>query len=265
MRRIRFLNGCTFLFLLIAPGVWAKEPPPKVFVWPESGQSVVRFKLGKFTEIGSSGKHHTYTVDVTAENLWGKRIQRATFYLYLFDKDKARIGEGWISIKDVNPGETIKFQIGAGASGTPVTMTLAPDTLPPELASYLPPRTISVTVNSVPQGADLKVDGAEAGVTPMLIHVGPGKHTLEFSKQGFSPGHFPLEVTSDELSGGSVSYELGASAHDTVELRDGTVMSCDVESVSATEVVVRVGGAVQHLGRNQVKRISLVPRETAPQ
>jgi ribosomal protein S1 len=62
-----------------------------------------------------------------------------------------------------------------------------------------------------------------------------------------------------------VSYELGASAHDTVELRDGSVLSGDVESVSASEVLVRIGGNIQRFDRNQVKRIGLVPRETAPQ
>jgi hypothetical protein len=38
-------------------------------VWPTSGQPVVRFSLGKFKEIGSSGKQHNYSIDVTAENL----------------------------------------------------------------------------------------------------------------------------------------------------------------------------------------------------
>jgi len=88
---------------------------------------------------------------------------------------------------------------------------------------------------------------------------------LEFSKDGFNKGHFPLEITPDDASGGSVSYELGASAHDTIELRDGSVLSGDVESVSATEVLMRIGGNVQRFDRNQVKRIGLVPRETSPQ
>jgi hypothetical protein len=225
----------------------------------------VRFSFGKFKEIGSSGKQHSYTIDVIAENLWGKKITKADFSLYLFDKSKIRIGEGWISISDVAPGEVVKFQIAAEASGTPVSTALAPRYLPQELQAYLPSKTISVTVNSVPQGAALKVDGTEAGVTPKIIQVAPGKHVLEFSKEGFNTGHFPLETTLDDAPGGSVSYELGTSAHDTVELRDGSVLSGDVESVSATEVLVRIGGTVQHLSRNQVKRIALVPREASPQ
>jgi hypothetical protein len=126
-------------------------------------------------------------------------------------------------------------------------------------------RTISITVNSVPQGASLKVDGNEAGITPKMIQVGVGKHVLEFSKEGYNSGHFPLEISSNDVSGGSVSYELGTSAHDTIELRDGSVLSGDLESVSATDVVVRIGGAVQKFSRNQVKRISLVEREAPAQ
>ncbi len=88
---------------------------------------------------------------------------------------------------------------------------------------------------------------------------------LEFSKDGFNKGHFPLEITPDDASGGSVSYELGSSAHDSIELRDGSVLSGDVESVSATEVLMRIGGNVQRFDRNQVKRIGFVPRETSSQ
>jgi len=36
----------------------------------------------------------------------------------------------------------------------------------------------------------------------------PGKHALSFSKEGFNSGTFPLESTTDDVSGGSVSYEL---------------------------------------------------------
>lgn len=38
----------------------------------------------------------------------------------------------------------------------------------------------------------------------------------------------------------------------------GTVLSGDVESVSATEVIVRVAGSLQHFSRNLVKRMSFV-------
>jgi hypothetical protein len=262
VRRYRLAAWCIFLGLLNLAVASAKEPPPLVIVWPSSGQPVVRFSFGKLKETGSSGKQHEYMTDVTAENLWNKKISKAEFALYVFDKAKVRIGESWVAISDVTPRGVVKFQTAISASGTIATMALIPRTLPNELQSFLPPKTISITVNSVPQGAELKIDGTPAGITPKIVQVTPGKHVLEFSKAGFKSGTFPLETTPDDVSGGSVSYELGTSAHDTVELRDGSVLSGDVESMSATEVVVRIGGTLQHLSRNQVKRIALIQRES---
>ena len=65
----------------------------------------------------------------------------------------------------------------------------------------------------------LKLDGAAMGATPRMIAVGPGKHTLSFSKEGFAAGNFPLEISRDDVSGGTVSFEL-ESAFDSIELRD---------------------------------------------
>jgi hypothetical protein len=58
-----------------------------------------------------------------------------------------------------------------------------------------------------------------------------------------------------------VTFELGAAAYDTVELRDGSVLSGDLVSVSGMDVEIRVGGAIQHIDRNKVKRVLLVQRE----
>ena len=261
MRSSRVLLRFVAITLLAAPLVLAKDPPAQVITWPHPDRPVLRFSFAKFKEVGSYGGQHNYTTDTTAENLWGKPIPNASFSLYLFDRNKARIGEGWISLSNVGPNEVVKFQTTLNSSGTPVSMSLVPRALPAELASYLPAKTVSVTVNSIPQGALLKVDGKEVGVTPKVVQVGPGHHILEFGKEGFSGGQFPLEVGPDDASGGSVSYELGTATHDTLELRDGTVLTGDVESMSATEVIVRSAGSVQHLGRNQVKRILLVERE----
>ena len=259
MRLQRIVIWC--IGLLICGAASAKEPPAQVMVWPASGPAVVRFTFGKFKETGSYGKQHSYTSDVTAENVWNKKISAAQFTVYGFDKAKVRIADGWISVSDVDPGGMVKFQLFLNASGTIDSLELVPKTLPTELQAFLPPKTISITVNSVPQGAELKIDGTPAGTTPKIVKVTPAKHVLAFSKEGFSSGTFPLETTPDDVSGGSVSYELGTSAHDTLELRDGTVLSGDVESMSVTEVLVRVGGTVQHLSRNQVKRIVLIQRE----
>jgi len=250
-------------FLLLSLTIGAKEPPGQVITWPASGPPILRFSFGKFKELSSVGNLHNYIIDTSAENRWHQQISDATFFLYLFDKNKARIGEGWITLSNVGVGQSVRFQTTVGASGIPTSMEVVARSLPAELQPLAPPKTISITVNSVPQDAAVKLDGNDIGATPKLVRVSPGKHILEFSKQGFNPGKFPLEVGPDDVSGGSVSYELGSSVHDTVELRDGSVLNGDVESVSAAEVVVRLGGAMQHLNRNQVKRILLVERDPA--
>jgi len=247
---------CAFL-----PVAEAKDTPGQTIAWPDSGQPVLKFVFGKFKEGATFGHEHNYTCDTTAQNLWDKKISDAVFILYLFDKSNVRIGEGYVQVSNVAPGEMIKFQTNFHAAGVPVTLKLVPQTLPAELRPKAPPRTISLTINTVPQGAALKVDGEDSGSTPKVVRVAPGKHLLEFSKEGFNPGKFPLEIGPDDASGGSVSYELGTLAHDTLELRDGTVLVCDIESMSATDVVVKVGGAVQRFDRNKIKRMLLVERD----
>jgi hypothetical protein len=248
-------------FLSVVAAASAKETPLQIIDWPAAGPTVVRFSFGKFKEISSVSKQHVYTSDVTAENLWKKKISRLEFTLYVFDKSKVRIGEGWISVSDVDPAGVVKFQTTINASGVIASMELVPQSVPEELQLAVPPKAISITVNSVPQGADVKMDGVAVGTTPKIVRVTPGKHTLVFSKEGFNPGTFPLEIAPNDVSGGSVSYELGTSAHDTLELRDGSVLSGDVQSMSATEVFVRIGGAIQKFDRNQVKRIALIQRD----
>jgi hypothetical protein len=252
------------LFLLfLVTSLAAKDVPFQVLNWPQSGTAVVRITLGKFNQISSVAGQHNYLIDTTAENLWTKKISRLGFNLYLYDKNKVRIGDGWITLENVPPGQSVKFQTTVHALGTPVSVELAVNSVPIELQPLAPPKKISMTINSVPQGAEFSVDGAAAGTTPKIVQLTVGKHSLEFVKEGFNTGKFPLEIAPEDVSGGSVSYELGTSAHDTVELRDGTVLTGDLVSVSGMEIRVRVAGAMQTLDRNKVKRILLTERDPA--
>jgi hypothetical protein len=254
------------LFLLLSViyavlAALAKDPPAQVVVWPDTGSPVLRFTFGKFKEVGSLGSQRSYVTETTAENLWSKRISDANFTLYLFDKNKVRIAEATMMVSNVAPGETVKFQTTIASSGPPASLSVVARYLPKELGPVAPPKVVSITVNTVPQGAVAKLDGAEVGTTPKIVQVAVGKHLLEFNKEGFNPGKFPFDIGPDDASGGSVSFELGTSAHDTIELRDGSVLSGDLVSVSGMDVVIKVGGADQRLSRNQVKRILLVERE----
>src|SRR5207248_722580 len=149
MRKHVVRTGVLLSFFLFVSAI-AKDTPFQVITWPPSGSAVVRFSFGKLKEVGSVGHQRSYLVDVTAENLWGKPIKDATFSVYFFDKAKARIGEGYISLNNVAPGEVIKLEMPFGASGVPASMALDARSLPPELGPAKPPRTVTLTVNSVP-------------------------------------------------------------------------------------------------------------------
>jgi PEGA domain len=244
-----------FLLLLALAGpAFAKDTPFAVVDWPDTGTPVVHFTFGKFKELPGMGNLHAYVMDTSAENLSPRLIKMERFSVYLFDKNKARIGEDTITLTNVGPGETIKFETTLTTSGAPASLTLH------DIAESA--KTISLTVNSVPQGAMLSLDGAQQGTTPRIVSVGPGKHTLTFSMEGFTSGNFPLEIGADDVSGGSVSYELGAAAFDSIELRDGSVLNGDLVSISGMNVEVRVGGVIQDIDRNKIKQIILVQRTT---
>jgi len=253
--RTRFspIAGLFLAVLLFAVPSFAKETLLQVIDWPTSGTPVLRFTFSKFKSLPEMGRLHGYVMDTTAENLSSRVIPSARFSIYLFDKNKVRVGEDVIAVTNVGPGETVKFETTVNASGQPASITLR------ELTAAA--KTISITINSSPQGATLSVDGAQAGPTPRLITVGAGHHSLTFTKDGFKDGSFPLDISQNDVSGGSVTFELGAAAYDTVELRDGSVLSGDLVSVSGMDVEIRVGGAIQHIDRNKVKRVLLVQRE----
>ena len=251
-------RGASSLFLwlvLNACVCFAKDPPPQIVMWPQTGTPQIRFMFGKFRSLGGLANERSYVVDTSAQNLTDKTIANQKFVLYVYDKAKVRIGDSPISVDNVAPGQTIKFQATVTSNGAPTSLSIS--------AQSDIPKAVSLTVNSVPQGAGLSVDGKPMGTTPKLVTLGLGKHMLDFSKDGFHTGSFPLEIGPDDTSGGSISYELGAAAMDTVELRDGSVMTGDVVSVTPTEVVVKAGGTTQHVERNKVKQILLTVRETS--
>jgi hypothetical protein len=250
---------CSILPLLLLITATAKDQPV-VVNWPDTGTPQIRFTLLKVTKIGGASGQTNYGLDMSAENLSGKKISRASFSFFLFDKSNVRVGQGYIDLANMRPQETVKMQIMALAVGVPINITIDASQLPPELAGDAPPKEVSITVYSIPSGAKVKADGKDVGVTPVAVNLRVGSHKLEFDKEGYNTGLYPLVVAANQVSGATITYELGASAHDTIELRDGTVMTGDVQSVSASTVEITLGGQIQSFDRNRVKRISLVER-----
>jgi PEGA domain len=248
-----------FLWLFLCSLSYAKDAFPTLN-WP-ADKPLLQFTISKINRVGTYQGQQTYILDLAVMNMSGKRISQASFTFYLFDKQQVRIGQGYIEIANVSANETVKMQVNAQAVGTPASFSVLAQHLPAELAGAAPPKLIALTVYSVPSGAKLSVDGKEVGVTPIAAQVTPGSHTLAFNKEGYNPGTFPMVVAPDQLSGGSVSFELGSAAHDTIELRDGSVINGDLQSIDATGVVIMVGGNPQKFDRNQVKRVLLIERE----
>jgi PEGA domain len=253
----RFQSGSRLnvlvVFLLVVIPIFAKDTPLQTIEWPSTGTPTVRFTFSKFKSLPGMSNLHGYVMDTTAQNLSPRRISSSRFNVYLFDKNKVRVGQDVIAIQNVGPGEVVKFETTVATSGQPVSVSIEEITA----AS----KTVSLTVNSTPQGANLAVDGTDMGTTPRMITIGAGHHTLAFTKQGFATGAFPLDISANDLSGGSVSYELGAPSFDTIELRDGTVLNGDLVSVSGMDTEIRVGGTIQHIDRNKIKRVLFVHRD----
>lgn len=220
--------------------------------WPTADQPKLKLTFSKFEQSAVVDGRGIFTANVIAQNLSDSAMPRSLFTVYISDKNNVRIGFAKLQLPQIPPYQSQKGQINFSAAGTPAGITL------------LAGKTIPLHVISTPAGANLKVDGEDSGITPKVVDFTIGSHTLEFSKEGYATGSTALDVTSDLLPGGSVTFELGGLSQDTVELRDGTVVLGDVLAMSITDITMSIDGKVQKYERNQVKKIMLVERE-APQ
>jgi hypothetical protein len=220
--------------------------------WPSAEKPSLRLTFGKFEKTGIVNGQGIFVCNVAAQNVADQPMPRSMFTVFISDKDGVRIGRARMQLPEIRPYQIEKTQLQFSAAGIPAGVAL------------LAGKTILLKVISVPAGANLKIDGEDAGVTPKLVDFTIGTHKLEFSKEGYAPGNTPLDVAADELPGGSITFEMGGLSKDAVELRDGTVVLGDVLSMSMTTITVRVEGKDQKYDRNQVKKLQLVERLLDP-
>jgi len=102
-----------FFVVVVTCSLAARDVPTRVINWPQTRSPVIRITLGKFKKISSVGGQHTSLIDTTAASLWNKKISHLSFNFYLFDKNKVRIGDGWITLDNLIPGQAVKFQTTA--------------------------------------------------------------------------------------------------------------------------------------------------------
>jgi len=240
------------LLLLMASFCPAQADFPIILSWPDD-QPTLKFVFGKYQQSGIVDGQGIFVSDVTVQNLSHQTVPHSVFTVFVSDKNGVRIGRGLLRLPEIASKRSEKAQLQFSVAGTPVGLKL------------LSGRTIPLKVVSVPPGAALKVDRQDYGMTPIVVDFTIGMHTLDLNKEGYAPGNTPLEVTADELPGGSVTFELGGMSRDTVELRDGTTLLGDVLSMSLDTMVVRVDGKDQKYDRNQVKKLFLVQRVVSEQ
>jgi PEGA domain len=256
LRRLRLI--ALVLPLFFSTVVRAGSSPGIVMFWPNQDKPTIKVTFGTFRQVASYAGKLTLVADVMIENVSGQPIPRASFSVHLMDKDKVRIGNGLLVFDDLSAGEATKVLFQCETVGVPSGIGLAAN----RDAQGVPNATkvIPLKIISVPAGAKLKVDGQEQGITPVLANLTVGTHTLELSKDDFATATSPIDVKPDEMEGGSITIELAGLSQDTMELRDGTVLTGDAVSLSLTELIFRVDGKDMKYDRNQIKKITLVER-----
>ena len=229
-----------------------------VLTWPPDGKdALLRFTVSKLRQVSSVSGQSDYLGEALAENLSAKTIPSASFYLYLLDKNGKRVGEGYVEVTNLAAGQKAKIPVTAHALGSFASLQLQPQHLPSD-----EPLKVKMSITSVPSGASIKLDSQDSGVTPSVLGIVPGKHVLEFSKEGYATESTPLEVAESSMPG-SVSLELNPLTVDTVVLRNGTVLLGRLTSVTGTGVTINVKGKPTTLERGRVARIVLAERKTA--
>jgi hypothetical protein len=223
-----------------------------VLTWPpDSKDAILRFTVGKLRQVNSASGQNDLLGEALAENLSAKEIPSASFYLYLLDKSGRRVGEGYLEVTNLGAGQRAKIPVSVHTMGSYASMQLQPQHLPTD-----EPLKIKMHVSSVPSGASLKLDSQDAGVTPQVVPMAPGKHVLEFSKEGYASGSTPVDVAATSMPG-SVEIESKPLSVDTLVLRDGTVLLGNVTSMSGTSVSFLVKGKTTMVARSRVARIVL--------
>lgn len=237
-----------------------------VIYWPVQDNAILKLTFSRFQNLASYEGQTTWASNVIVQNVSPKAIPKASFSVALLNKDHVRVGSGTLAIDDLNAGQSAAQQFLCESIGFPTSLTISARI---KDGAPVSSRMVPMTVISVPAGASLKVDGKDAGQTPTNISVGVGTHQLELEKEGFALATAPLEVAPDEAPGGSISITLGGLTDDTLELRDGSIITGAIVSVTMESVVIQVNGQQQTLDRNKVKKMFLVERivthpESAP-
>src|SRR5215813_6857720 len=116
---------CFLLVIVTATLLFGKDEPGMVMFWPSQDSPTMKLSFGPFHSMGSYGGKITLLSDVTIQNLSSTAIPQASFSVYLLDKDRVRIGSGFLAANDLQPGQMAKVQFQCDSVGVPATVSLA--------------------------------------------------------------------------------------------------------------------------------------------
>src|SRR5215475_15784371 len=100
-------------FTLLAILTFAKDKKddkaqPMVLLWPDQSSPTLRLTFGKFTQLAAYNGQLSLESPVLIENLSGKRIPEASLTVYMMDKAGVRVGNGTLSMSDLEPGQQVR-------------------------------------------------------------------------------------------------------------------------------------------------------------
>jgi hypothetical protein len=200
-------------------------------------------------------------IDLEVENIGETAFPNTDLTLVFYDKGNAIVGNGSLYLNQrLAPHQKIKQQITFEAVDKPVRVAFAAKDVSLSRDHHAVAHAVSMTFRSLPEGANIDIDGQKLGVTPKVLRVPEGSHLLVLTKAGYDKSDYPFEVRPDESNGGTVEVELPVSS-DILEMRDGTTISGDIESITWETLRVASGDKKVDVPRNQVKRIILVQRQ----
>ncbi|MGA7565095.1 MAG: PEGA domain-containing protein [Terriglobales bacterium] len=228
-----------------------------VMFWPGQDNAILKLTFSRFRSLASYGGKTTLQSDVIVQNLSAKAIPKGSLTVSLLDKNRAEVGGGTLMVNNLSAGALAQVPFQCETVGVPVTLSLSARN---NEGAPIAVKTIPMTVISVPPGANLKVDSEDEGLTPATINISAGTHQLTLAKEGYAVATTPLEVAPDEAPGGSITITLGGLTDDTIELRDGSIITGDLMSMTLESVVIEINGQPQTFDRNKIKKIFLVER-----
>ncbi len=90
-----------------------------------------------------------------------------------------------------------KVSLSSIPLGPPVPRPAAPAPASAKVVAA-PPVFASIQISSNPAGAEITIDGNDAGNTPSLIKLRPGTHSIRITKDGYTPWERSIDTGAGE-------------------------------------------------------------------